>query len=185
MRKPDFGSVKAGKKPAKVKAAKSPLAGVTIGLADAAALIGKSETHVLSLVKAGYLKKSGRGLYRPAAVAQAALKFREANDRRSSQTAENARLQAARARRVELMNAQTENKLIAIEDVQISMAEIFGVLVSELHGLPAGASRDLAVRAEIQRVLNATIDRARDRIDKLDLDLREGRGIILEGDDAD
>lgn len=53
-----------------------PLAGITLGLADAARMIEKSETHVLRLVKDGLLQKAGRGHYRPEDVARAALQFR-------------------------------------------------------------------------------------------------------------
>src|SRR5258708_7702915 len=113
----------------------SPLDGVIIGLADAARLIGKSETWVVRLVKEGDLKKVRTGKYRRADVAQAALRFREADDRRSSQTEEAKRVHAARAREIELRIARDEGRLIPLDDVRAAVADVLGTYRSDLEAV--------------------------------------------------
>jgi hypothetical protein len=70
----------------RVRKADRSITTAPLGLAAAADLIGKSETHILNLHKSGLLPKIARGQYRARDVARAALKFREAEDRRTSQT---------------------------------------------------------------------------------------------------
>ena len=156
---------------------------MTVGLADAADLIGKSETHVLSLVKAGFIPKAGRGLYRPTDVARGALAFRDAEDRRSSQTEETRRLQAARARAVELRNDQIEGRLVKASDAVLIVGEIFDTWASELIGVPAASTRDLGLREDIERALGQANERANARVQKLAEDVGAGRGIRFENDE--
>jgi hypothetical protein len=157
------------------KAAKaSPLDGLIIGLADAARLIGKSETWVLRLVKDGHLQKVRAGKYCPEEVAQAALRFREADDRRSSQTEEAKRVQAARAREIELRIAREEGRLVRLDDVNAAVADILGTYRSELEGVAAAVTRDLAIRTAIQTHFEQAIDRARARFERASAALRAG-----------
>jgi phage terminase Nu1 subunit (DNA packaging protein) len=129
-----------------------------VGLADAQRVIGKGETHILMLVKTGLLKKVGPGRYRVADVAQAALNFRESEDRQSSQTAETRRVQTARAKEIELRTARAQGRLIEVEDLKFWMDETLGMFRSELWGLPAASSRDLTLRVEIQKHLDFALD---------------------------
>jgi Phage DNA packaging protein Nu1 len=167
------------------KPAKSALDGLLIGLADAAKLIGKSETHVLSLCSEGFLQKTGRGQYRPQDVAQAALKFRESEDRRSSQTEERRKLEAARARSEELKIAREENAVVEMDEVEAIFSDILGTYRSELSGIPAASTRDLSFRAEIEKHLNAAIDRCRSRFEEAAGALRAGREVSLDTEEAD
>jgi hypothetical protein len=165
-------------KPAKA----SPLDGIILGLADAARLIGKSETHVLSLVKDGLLRKAGTGKYRPEDVARAALEFREGEDRRSSQTQEAKRVQAARAREIELRIAREEGRLVPLESVNAAITDILGTYRSELEGVAAAATRDLTIRTVIQNHFEQAIDRCRARFDRAATELASGGDVSL-GDD--
>lgn len=158
-----------------------PLSGITLGLADAARMIAKSETHVLRLVKDGLLQKAGRGQYRPEDIARAALQFREGEDRRSSQTEEAKRVAVARAKEIELRTAREEGRLVPLEDVQAVVADILGTYRYELTGVAAAATRDLSVRAAIQQNLDDAIDRCRIKFEKADRDLVAGRDPL--GDD--
>lgn len=179
------GRAKSKAVPGRPAKAKSPLDGLLIGLADAATLIGKSETHVLTLVREGLLKRAGRGQYRPAEVAQAALKYRESDDRRSSQTEERKRLDAAKARGEELRAAQQEHRLVEMEDVEAVFTDILGTYRSELSGVPAASTRDLSVRSKIEKHLNGAIDRCRSRFEEASEALRAGREVSLGGEEAD
>lgn len=102
--------------------------------------------------------------------------------RENSRSAEAKRFVEAKARAVELRNARLENDLIPIEDVAITVEEIFTALSNEMRGFPASATRDLAVRAEIQTALDNAFDRCRARIEKLGGDLAAGRGVVFDDD---
>lgn len=184
--KSGFGLAKKAKSkpkaaPAKAKP-KSALDGLLIGLADAARLIGKSETHVLTLVSENFLKRAGRGQYRPQDVAQAALKFRESEDRRSSQTEERRRIEAARANTEEIKFAQAAGQLYDADDVEAVFSDILGSLRFELSGVPAASTRDLTVRASIEKHLNGAIDRCQNKFAEAEQALRAGEEVVLDGE---
>lgn len=84
-----------------------------------------------------------------------------------------------------MRNARLENELIPIEDVAITVEEIFTALSNEMRGFPAGATRDLAVRAEIQTALDGAFDRCRASIEKLGGNLAAGKGIVFDDNDGD
>jgi hypothetical protein len=151
-----------------------PLAGITLGLADAARLIEKSETHVLRLVKDGLLPKVGRGQYRPEDIARAALQFREGEDRRSSQTEEAKRVAIARAKSIELRTAREEGRLWDAEEAAAAFEDIMGTYRSELEGVAAGSTRDLAIRAKIQVGIDDAMDRCRARFERAEAALLAG-----------
>jgi len=100
--------------------------------------------------------------------------------RKSSQSAAAARVQDARAKAIELRTAREEARLIPLESVQAVVAEILGTYRYELTGIAAAASRDLAVRAEINRHLDDAIDRCRLKFEKAKRDLIAGRDPLLE-----
>ncbi|MGY4355536.1 hypothetical protein ACVWZR_004582 [Bradyrhizobium sp. i1.3.1] len=159
-----------------------PLAGITLGLADAALMIEKSETHVLRLVKDGLLQKAGRGQYRPEDIARAALLFREGEDRRSSQTEEAKRVAVARAKEIELRTAREEARLVPLEDVQALVADVLGTYRSELEGVAAGSTRDLSIRAAIQQQIDDAMDRCHARFERAERALSEGRDPLEDGE---
>jgi len=156
-----------------------------VGLADAQRLIGKGETHVLMLVKIGLLKKVSRGLYRVADVAQAALKFRESEDRKSSLTEEAKRVQTARASEIELRTAKEMREVIPIEEITDFLTETIGALRSELSGVAAASTRDPLIRAEIEKNLDAAIERCRAAFGSADKAVRGRKPFSLDGEEAD
>ena len=139
---------------------------------------------MLTLVSEGFLKRAGRGQYKPQDVAQAALKFRESEDRRSSQTEERRRIEAAKARAIELRVAQEEGSLIEMEQVEAAVSEIFGTYRFELSGVPAASTRDLVIRASIDKHLTAAIERCRAKFERAAKALRDGNEIILASEDT-
>lgn len=154
----------------------SKLDGLELGLAEAADLVGKSQTHVLALVSRGYLKKVGRGRYLARDVARAALAFREDDDRRSSLTEESRRLSAVRIRQVELRLAREEGSLIPMDAVQESVADILGTFRSELAGIAAASTRDHDLRSIIDGHIESAVDRCRDRFLAMEAKFASGRG---------
>lgn len=165
--------------------AKSALSGLYLGLAESADLIGKSETHVLQLVKDGLLKRRQRGQYLARDVARAALRYRESEDRRASQTEEVKRYRAAKTRQLEFQISRERGELVSIEAVTAAHSEIIGTFCAELSGVPAASTRDLAQRAEIEGHLNAAIERCRARLSGAEGDLRAGRDPLVDAEDTD
>ena len=103
----------------------------------------------------------------------------------NTKTAAATRVQDARAREIELRMAKDAGTLYAAEDVEAAIADILGTYRSELTGVPAASTRDLTVRATIEKHLNDAIERARASFEKLRDDLRSGREVSLEGEVTD
>jgi phage terminase Nu1 subunit (DNA packaging protein) len=72
------------------------------------------------------------------------------------------RIQDARAQEIELRVAREQHKLIEMEEVGAFLRESIGAFRSELSGLPAACTRDLALRAVIDTQVNNAVDRLRE-----------------------
>lgn len=105
--------------------------------------------------------------------------------RRSPGSEEARRVAAARAREIEIRNLQKLNQLIEIEDVLAVNAEILGTLSREFAGIPAAATRDLDIRAEIERRITGAIGRAKASFDKAAAALGEGKPPLSEDEGGD
>lgn len=81
--------------------------------------------------------------------------------RKSSASVSASRVQVARAELIELQTAKERGELIPILEVTEFLEETVGVFRSELAGLAAASTRDLAVRQAIDNHLDAAIDRCR------------------------
>lgn len=150
------------------------LANVTISLAEAARLIGKSPPWIKTLVKDGYLKRAGRGLYKPGAVAQAHIAFLVERKKETSRGGTLSQVQAARAREIALRIARTENKLITTEEMVEIVDEIIGGLKADCDGVSASVTRDQTLRNQIERALDVIFTRAADRLEQKADDLSPG-----------
>ena len=144
-----------------------------------------SRQRVGQLEAESVFKRLDNGRYDLTACRIAYIRWLKDENRRGSKAAGASRVQDARTREIERRMAREDGQLVEADDVQALVIEIVGGFVSELHGVPAGASRDPAVRSAIEEVLNGAIDRCRARFEKLGADLRSGRGIILEDQEGD
>lgn len=150
---------------------------------EAGAAIKMGGERVRQLTKAGWIKKAARGRYKLGNVIDGILAYRDDAERRASPSSERTRLEAARARGIELRNAKVANELIQITDVHDAVTDICGMFSSELRSLPAAATRDLKVREDIEAALNGAFERLHARFEKMEEDLRNGRDPL--GDEAD
>jgi hypothetical protein len=146
---------------------------LSLGLNDAARLIGKTPQWVRELVRNGYIPQPARGQYRATDVAQGALKFREDEDRRSSKSASASRKDDARTRKTELEIAEMEHRLIDIDEHDAVMDEVLGIVRSEFEALPAQMTRDPARRREIENKVSAVFEKASVRLGQRGEELRE------------
>jgi phage terminase Nu1 subunit (DNA packaging protein) len=143
-------------------------------------VLGLTVRRVGQLAAEGIIPKASRGRFPLGRSVQGYVASAKAG---RSVSAEAKRLAAAKARAAELHAARLENRLIEFDDVLAINAEILGVFRSELGGIPAAATRDLAVRASIEAALNSALDRCAARFDSAQADLRSGRDPLAIGDD--
>jgi hypothetical protein len=100
------------------------------------------------------------------------------DETRKSSTSEAARrVQDARAVEIELRTQRELNKLIEVEEVQAFLSDTIGTLRSELSGIAAASSRDLEVRAAIERNVDAAVARCRASFDAASAALDAGKPI--------
>jgi DNA-binding transcriptional MerR regulator len=148
-------------------------------------LCGFTPHRLRQLEREGFFGKKGRDRYNPVEVFQGYVRFLQDDSRRTSKSASASRAQDARAREIEQRIAKEDGRLIPIEDVAAGVTEIMGALRAELTGVAAASTRDLALREVIDGHLNGAIDRTRQRFEAMQGDIRTGRGVVLDGEDAD
>jgi hypothetical protein len=108
------------------------------------------------------------------------------DETRKSSTSEAARrVQDARARGIEIRNARELGKLVPTEDVLAWNAEILGTLRTELSGVAAASTRDLELRVEIEKQVNAAVERAKRSFDVQADALLRGEHEPSASDDAE
>jgi hypothetical protein len=169
----------------KLKPARSSdAAEATASLSEISKLLMLTPQRVRQLVNDGWIVQASRNVYSVAAAVQGYIKFLKDEERRTSKSAATSRLHDVRTREVELRMAREENRLVDIEDVTIAVGEIVGGFRSELAGLQAACTRDLALRRVIEKHLHGAIDRCRKRLEKAQRDNWSGGEGSMEGEEA-
>ncbi|MGN6284507.1 MAG: hypothetical protein ACTHM2_05085 [Afipia sp.] len=138
--------------------------------------------RISQLVKDGEFVPGVDGKLDPDACRVRYIRWLRDETRRSSQSEQRKRLEAAKARGEELRVAREENRLVEMDEVEAVFADILGTFRSELSGLPAASTRDLAIRSEIEKHLNGAIDRCRGRFEKASAALKSGEEAGLDGE---
>jgi len=133
--------------------------GQTITVAQAAALLGRSERWVQALVKAGYMDRSARGEYTLVGVIRGALAHYEDQLARSNKAAVASRATEARTREIELRIRERSRELIATEDAKAVVAELAALVRAELTGMAARTTRDMQARRALEEVIDGALDR--------------------------
>jgi hypothetical protein len=171
------------------KAAKTAVKPSTKRKGASASLCGAhldlSRVRVVQLVEEGALPRNADGSFELDACRLAYIRYLRSEDRRGSKSAVQSRVQEARAREIELRTAREAGRLVPMESVTAAVADILGTYRFELSGVPAAATRDLGARLDIEKQLNDAIDRCRQRFEAVSSDLRAGREVSLEGEEAD
>jgi uncharacterized membrane protein YccC len=155
-----------------------------ISLADAARLVGKSQTWIRKLVNGGYMKQLEHGRYRPCEVAQGVLRFMTDEQRRASKSGTLAQVQTARAREIELRIARADHEIVDLDEAIGTLDEVVGALKADLDGLGASVSRDAALRGQIEARVDEILRRASDRLQQKARALRaSGTAVDADGED--
>ena len=128
-------------------------------------LIGIGGERLNQLSKDGWFKQLGKNRWNIAAVVKGFIKYKNDADRRTSKSAVQSRVSAARAREIELRIAKQTGELCETQEALALVDDILGTLRSELSGLPAMVTRDLKMRSEIEKCVNDILNRVSRRLD--------------------
>lgn len=156
----------------------------TISTTGACQLLMLSRQRLDQLVQEGWIQRHIPGQWIAIDLVQGYIRFMRDESRRTSKSAAGSRVQDARAREIELRTARDEGRIVDMEDVEAVVADVLGTYHSELFGVPTACTRDLELRATIEKNLNGAIDRCRDRFEKAQRDLRSGGEVGLDGEEA-
>jgi phage terminase Nu1 subunit (DNA packaging protein) len=75
------------------------------------------------------------------------------------------KLREARAAEIELRVAERARRLIEIEEAVDAMVAVCGAIRTEMGGVPARVTRDLALRRQIENAINDALGRVADKCD--------------------
>lgn len=145
-----------------------------IPLKQAAALLMVTDQWIRDLAKKGYVPKPENGMVPLVAVVQGYIRWLKDEERRTSKTATASKVQEERALEIKQRREVAAGNLVYMNTVETMFADVFGVLRSEFAGIPAAATRDLSIRAEIESRQNDAFARARERFAKQSAALRSG-----------
>jgi uncharacterized coiled-coil protein SlyX len=144
----------------------------------AARLIMKSPERIRQLSRDGWIPRQGTAKeprYALVDVVQGYIRFRDDAERRATKGAAATRVSDARAREIELRNAQREGRLIELDEAIAAVEALTGMMRAQLSGLPARCTRDLQLRRTIETAINDILDRLADLATEKSADMEAGR----------
>lgn len=144
-----------------------------IWMDEAARLLMVTATRVAQLQRTGDIPKGRlKGVVPLVGCVQGYINFIKREKRYGSRSVAEDRIREARAREIELRNAQRDHILIELDEAIAVADEIVGLFRSELIGLPARLTRDRTLRTRLDNELTATLNRVADRLQERAGDLR-------------
>lgn len=146
-----------------------------ISASGAASLLGITPQWLRQLAANGYVPAAVKGKYPLVEVVQGYVRSLKDEERRSTKSAADNGLKAARQREVELRIAKEEGRLVEMDDVEAVSSSILATLRAELAGLPASVTRDVKLRDEIEKGLNGAFARSQNKFREASEALRSGR----------
>jgi hypothetical protein len=124
-----------------------------------AQLVGFSRQHFERIAATGVAKPLKPDCWPIIETFQSFLRYARDESRNRTKTASQNRVQAARAREIELRTAQRAGELCEVEEALAVCDEVFGGLRADLSGLPATVTRDLSIRNEIETALDSILNK--------------------------
>lgn len=158
---------------------------IKLNSSQSSKLIGVTIQWFNTLVRDGWIKASGRNQYRLIDVVHGYKAYLLDESRQAQKSKSASRVQDARAGEIEIRTAKELGKLVEVEDVLSWQSEILGTLRTELIGVPAASTRDLEVRGEIEKQLNAAVDRCRKSFEDAWELLQSGKSVTLGTEEPD
>jgi phage terminase Nu1 subunit (DNA packaging protein) len=132
------------------------------------AILGLGERWMRELADKGYLVKTGRGHYELAASVQGYNRFiRETEvEKQVKDRDARAEFETERARKLKLENDLRENILLETPTAIAAIDFIVGQLRTDLSGVPARASEDVATRRRVENAIDDVLSGFADRAEK-------------------
>lgn len=144
-----------------------------------------SERRVQQLAELGVFEKVRHGRYKldGAGRAYADYLVKSEIERRFDDSSAKEQVEIERARKLKLENDTRENILIETPIAIAAIDLIVGQLRTDLAGVPARASEDVAIRRRVEDAINDVLEALADRFAKAGAALRAGRD-PLEADET-
>ncbi len=151
--------------------------GQTLTVTQAAALIGKSERYIQLRAKEGYFEKEKHGSYPLIPLVRGVIQYQDEQIAKANKSAAASRVTDARTREIELRIAEKESVLIKFEDAQAVIADLLGLVRSEISSIPAKVTRDMDQRGKIEEICDGTLNRIAGRAGKAAAAVSDGSGL--------
>ena len=130
-----------------------------LSLAQAAALLDRSERFVGNLRERGFVKTTAPGRYPLVGLIRGLIAHEEDQVAKQADTARQTAATDARTREIEMRIQRKMANLIARSDVEAVMDEWLPMFTDEMIDIPDRIHRDPAKRAELRAELDAVLDR--------------------------
>lgn len=152
------------------------LAADLVTVPEAGGRLGVSGQWIRRLQSDGYIPAANsKGVVQYRDVANGYIRWLKDDARRSSKSASATAVQEARASEIALRVAERRRDLIRMDEAISTIDDVFGPLKSELAGVPARATRDIALRKHIEAELDAALGRAVKRLHAASAALLQGK----------
>lgn len=138
----------------------------TITVESAAKLLMITARHIQRLVRDGWISKGDSDRYTTVGVVQGYIKSLKDENRRNSATASKNRLDNIKAETAALKLAMLKGTTISMSEAIDAVDRIFGIVKSELTGLPPQITRDHTELVRIEALVDGVLRRAAGRIDE-------------------
>ena len=155
-----------------------------VAAGEMASMLMLSTERLRQLAKLGHIPRATAGQYPLTATVKGYVTFMRDEDRRSTRSAADGSLKAARQREIEMRMAREDNRLIEVEEAIAVTREIVGLARNEFAGLPARVTSDIPLRRKIETEVNASFQRIKDRHTKRASALRRS-GEAVDADTED
>jgi hypothetical protein len=120
---------------------------------------GVSPKRIDQLLAEGVVRREGKGRYKLKENVVSVFRWLRSDQRRSARSQADAEWRRQRAREIELRVAERERRLVPVDDAFEVVDVTIGLMRSEIGGVPARITRDLALRRQIDGVLNDVLTR--------------------------
>lgn len=141
---------------------------------DLAATVGLTKTRLYQLADGGWIKSIGKDVWNREESVRGVIRFLRDEQRRSVKSAADGRVRDARASEIELKNAERSRHLITLDEAVEAITSLCGFIRIEFSGLAARVTRDLALRAVVEKAVNDILARISTRLEQEAATLRIG-----------
>ncbi len=146
-----------------------------IPIERASKLLMIGEERIRQHIKAGQIPRgTKRGFVPLVGAVQGRLRYLQSELDQASQASAATRTADARTRLLELRIAEEEGRLCDVEEANFAMDTVAALIVTELQGLPARFTRDMAMRDRLEEEIRAMRSRVAGKVAEMSKKLATG-----------